>query len=214
MDRLVRATDSVRNLVDTLVPACMAKAAGVVRQSPIPTRNLLADAADAMRLVAERAGIRVKVDPDLEGVVLVDYPQMLRVMGNLIGNCVKYCPPGSSVTLAARESSEGIFISVCDDGPGMSVADQVRAFERGWQGAGGAIRQDGWGLGLSIVRGLVEQNAGSVALASQPGRGTRVTIRLPSASGQLPRGAESASRVPPAHGRTHPPGSAGTLNAA
>ncbi len=182
MERLVRATDSVRNLVDSLVPAYLARSSGLVQRLTISSNKLLADAVDAMRMVAERAGIGLTADPASASLILVDYPQMLRVLGNLIGNCVKYCPPGSSVILQARDVADSIFISVSDDGPGMSISDQMRAFERGWQGRDDPARQDGSGLGLSIVRELVEQNEGSVTLASQLGRGTRVTVRLPSAS--------------------------------
>jgi len=182
LDRLLRASESVRSLVDTLIPACVAKNSNLmVRPSVITSARLLGDAADAMGMVAERAGLRLAVDPDCAGTVLVDYPQMLRVLGNLIGNCVKYCPEGSSVTLNARETAGSIFISVADDGPGMSVSDQLHAFERGWQGKDGIARQDGSGLGLTIVRGLVEQNEGKVTLVSRPGRGTEITIQLPSA---------------------------------
>ncbi len=185
LDRLMRATDSVRGLVDTLVPNCIARNSSlVVLPTLIPTARLLGDAADAMGMVAERAGISLLVDPGSAGSVLVDYPQMLRVLGNLIGNCVKYCPVGSSVRLNAREVGDNVFLSVSDDGPGMSVADQKHAFERGWQGRDGIARQDGSGLGLTIVRGLVEQNEGSVTLASRPGCGTEVTVRLPSAPNQ------------------------------
>jgi signal transduction histidine kinase len=185
LGRIVRATDSVRSLVDTLIPTCITSKTGLVlRSTLIPAARLLEDALDAMRMVAERAGINLVLDPDCEGTVLVDYPQMLRVLGNLIGNCVKYCPPGSSVRLDAREIGESVFISVSDDGPGMSVVDQERAFERGWQGRNGLARQDGSGLGLTIVRSLVEQNEGSVTLASRPDCGTEVLMKLPSASNQ------------------------------
>jgi signal transduction histidine kinase len=183
LDRLVRATDSIRGLVDTLVPTYIAKnSSSVVRQTLIASGKLLQDALDAMGMVAERAGIDLVVDPVAEGFILVDYPQLLRVLGNLIGNCVKYCPPGSSVRLSAREIGASIFISVSDDGPGMSITDRLHAFERGWQGKDGIARQDGSGLGLTIVRGLVEQNQGSVTLASQLGHGTQVIVRLPAAT--------------------------------
>lgn len=179
MDRLVRATDSVSNLVDSLVPACVARPVTVAPPLTMPSGRLLADAADAMRMVAEMAGIGLAVDPGPERYILVDHPQMLRVMANLIGNCIKHCPRGSSVILGTRETEESVFISVSDDGPGMSISDQMHAFERGWQGTGSRARQAGSGLGLSIVRALVEQNKGSVTLVSQCGLGTRVTIRLP-----------------------------------
>jgi len=64
----------------------------------------------------------------------------------------------------------------------VSISDQLHAFERGWQGKDGIARQDGSGLGLTIVRGLVEQNEGKLTLVSGPGRGTEITIELPSAT--------------------------------
>jgi signal transduction histidine kinase len=179
MDRLVRATELVRNLVDTLVPACVGVSGSVAAPFLISSSRLLVDAADATRMLAEKAGIGLTVDPSPEKFILADHSQMLRVLANLIGNCIKHCPRGSSVILDARVSAESIFISVSDDGPGMTISDQIRAFERGWQGSESRDRHDGSGLGLSIVRALVEQNKGSVSLASQCGLGTRVTVRLP-----------------------------------
>jgi signal transduction histidine kinase len=185
LDRIVRATESVRSLADTLVPTGIPRKSGMaLRSTLIPSAKLLEDALDAMGTVAERAGINLVVDPDCEGTVLVDYPQMLRVLGNLIGNCVKYCPPGSSVRLNAREIGESVFISISDNGPGMSIADQEHAFVRGWQGKNGLSRDDGSGLGLTIVRALVEQNEGSVTLTSRPDCGTEVLMKMPSASNQ------------------------------
>ena len=180
LDRMVRATDSVRNLVDTLVPAYIAKnSTPLVRPTVISSARLLQDAADTMAMVAERAGIDLAVDPHTAGAIFVDYPQMLRVLANLIGNCVKYCPRGSSVRLNARELGEDILISVADDGPGISISDQAHVFDRGWQGSDGIARQDGSGLGLAIVRSLVEQNGGTVTLVSRAGYGTEVTVRMP-----------------------------------
>jgi signal transduction histidine kinase len=180
LDRLVRATDLIRSLMDTLVPACMAHSSVIpVQRAVISSGSLLKDAVDTMGMVAERAGIDLGVAPDCAGTILVDYPQMLRVLGNLIGNCMKYCPAGSSVTVSARELGGRVLLAVSDDGPGMSRHDQDHAFERGWQGKNASGMQDGSGLGLAIVRGLVEQNKGSVALDSALGRGTKVTITLP-----------------------------------
>ncbi len=131
--------------------------------------------------MAERAGISLSVNCVTTGAVSVDYAQMLRVLGNLMGNCMKYCPPGSSVMVQAEESESDTVIIVRDDGPGMTSADSARAFERGWQGSEALTRQDGAGLVLAIVRELVRQNDGQVTLVSQQGAGTTVTIQLPRA---------------------------------
>ena len=179
VDRIVRATDSMKILVDDLLPTFVPSSTS--RRSAISTKTLLADAVDTMGMVAERAGISLSINCGTTGAVAVDYAQMLRVLGNLMANCVKYCPRGSSVVIQAEESESETRIMVRDDGPGMTAADSARAFERGWQGSEALTRKDGAGLGLAIVEELVRQNDGQVTLISRQGTGTTVTIQLPRA---------------------------------
>jgi len=179
VDRIVRATDSMKILVDDLLPTFVPSSTS--RRSAISTKKLLADAVDTMGMVAERAGISLSINCGTTGAVAVDYAQMLRVLGNLMANCVKYCPRGSSVVIQAEESESETRIVVRDDGPGMTAADSARAFERGWQGSEALTRKDGAGLGLAIVEELVRQNDGQVTLISRQGTGTTVTIHLPRA---------------------------------
>ena len=179
VDRIVRATDSMKILVDDLLPTFVPSSTS--RRSAISTKKLLADAVDTMGMVAERAGISLSINCGTTGAVAVDYAQMLRVLGNLMANCVKYCPRGSSVVIQAEESESETRIMVRDDGPGMTAADSARAFERGWQGSEALTRKDGAGLGLAIVEELVRQNDGQVTLISRQGTGTTVTIHLPRA---------------------------------
>jgi signal transduction histidine kinase len=73
-------------------------------------------------------------------------------------------------------------ISVADEGPGISRADQERVFERFWRADPGRVRsRGGTGLGLAIVASLVQAHGGSVAVASEEGHGTTFTVRLPTA---------------------------------
>ena len=95
VDRIMRATHSMKILIDDLLPTFVTNSAS--RRSAISTKKLLVDAVDTMGLVAERAGIKLSINFGTNGEVAVDYAQMLRVLGNLMGNCVKYCPRGSSV---------------------------------------------------------------------------------------------------------------------
>ena len=95
VDRIMRATDSMKILIDDLLPTFVTNSAS--RRSAISTKKLLVDAVDTMGLVAERAGIKLSINCGTNGAVAVDYAQMLRVLGNLMANCVKYCPRGSSV---------------------------------------------------------------------------------------------------------------------
>jgi len=178
IERLAGAVNAMKHLINDLF-AVHAKTPALTRRAIIPIEKLLADAADTMKLVANNAALSICIDAGACGMVSVDYSQMLRVMCNVIGNCVKYCPAGSAVLLRASQDKDDVIICVSDDGPGMSTEDQTHAFERGWQKT---ERQDGAGLGLAIVRDLVGQNDGVVSLNSELTIGTSITIRLPLAA--------------------------------
>jgi signal transduction histidine kinase len=179
IDRLAGAVSAMKRLVDELFSTHAAKTPALTRRAIISTEKLLADAADTMKLVANNAHLSISIDAGAGGMVAVDYSQMLRVMCNVISNCVKYCPAGSAVLLRASQNENDVIICVSDNGPGMSAEDQTHAFERGWQKT---ARQDGAGLGLAIVRELVEQNDGEVSLNSELSMGTSIIIRLPIAA--------------------------------
>lgn len=150
-----------------------------MRCRPVSVAALVSDAVDMMAPIAERASISLAVAELATAMVQVDYAQMLRVMGNLIGNSIKYSAPGSVVTVSARAASGFVELVVADQGRGMTPDEQANAFNQGWQGAEGLARGDGAGLGLAIVKKLVEAHGGSVSLASESGQGSVLTISLP-----------------------------------
>ncbi len=184
--RIDVALAAMKRLVDDLLTTHVTAGQERALFATLPASKLLADAADTMGTVAERAGVYVVLGPIAETSVSVDYAQLLRILCNLIGNCVKYCPAGSTVVLSASAVDDDTVLQVSDDGPGMSAEEQSHAFERGWQGQAGRAGGDGAGLGLSIVRTLVEKNQGQVDLRSEPGRGTTVSVRLPRLPGVRP----------------------------
>lgn len=181
LSRMVSATDAMKRMADELLSDHASQLQPGARLSTVGATKLLADVADTMSVIAVRAGIELKIDavaaedPDLA----VDYAQMLRVFCNLVGNAIKYSPAGSRVTLAAAREADRVRLSVLDTGRGMNVEEQQHAFDRGWQGAEGLARGDGAGLGLPIVKTLVERHGGTVLIASELGRGTTVTVLLP-----------------------------------
>ncbi len=176
--RMLRAIGVMRSLIDNLVHESLSDAAAGPRRERMGAQALMCDVFDTMELVATRAGVALELGSLPEVDLTVDYAQMLRVFGNLIGNSIKYCPPGTTVVLAGGLDGDTVWLSVSDNGPGMSAEDQGRAFEAGWQGGDGLARGDGSGLGLSIVNTLVEANGGRVAINSRLGQGTTVTVRL------------------------------------
>jgi signal transduction histidine kinase len=108
-----------------------------------------------------------------------------RAVANLIDNALKFCPRGSTVTLAAERIDGRVAVSVADDGPGIPAADLPQLFDRFYQSrltVAPATADGGRGLGLAIVKRIAELHGGDVAVESTLGRGTRVVLTLPAAA--------------------------------
>ncbi|ADU51468.1 integral membrane sensor signal transduction histidine kinase [Thermaerobacter marianensis DSM 12885] len=144
-------------------------------------------------LVRERgAHWAARIDPSLGGVWLEADPHRLaQVLGNLVDNAARHAGPGGHVTLTAAAVAGGVRVEVADDGPGIDPADLPRVFEPFYRGRE-AARSRGAGLGLSIVRALVEAHGGRVGVASAPGRGARFWFFLPRTAGPGTAGVAAA----------------------
>lgn len=108
-----------------------------------------------------------------------DADQLERMLANLLGNALKFTPTGGQVNLRLVPSAQEVAIQVEDDGPGISTEDQARVFERFYQGAAAAAPDaPGTGVGLALVRELIELHHGRAELASTPGHGSCFTLWL------------------------------------
>ncbi|HET9014089.1 MAG TPA: GAF domain-containing protein [Thermomicrobiaceae bacterium] len=107
-----------------------------------------------------------------------DPARLEQVLANLVSNAVKYSPGGGDVRVTVRRSGDIAEVAVEDEGIGISAADQERLFEPFARGSG-ADAFKGTGLGLYVAREIVEQQGGTIDLESEPGRGSRFTVRLP-----------------------------------
>ena len=102
------------------------------------------------------------------------------ILLNLLGNAVEFTDPGGLITLEVEENKQGLIVSVTDNGPGVSAADQEVIFDRFRQLEAGATKgHRGHGLGLSICWALAELLGGTLGLDSQPGHGSRFVLTLP-----------------------------------
>ena len=109
-----------------------------------------------------------------------DRKKLLQVLNNVLANAYKYSPAGGAVTIALGIESGQVALRISDCGIGMSADEAARVFERFYRAdASGKI--PGTGLGMSIVREIVELHGGSVSLSSTPGAGTTVSVFLPQA---------------------------------
>lgn len=177
--RMSRAVESITQMANSLLSKNAVVAPSAAGRKTIRSGAFVREAVDMMNPIVERAGMSLVLLPVADAPLHIDFAQMLRVLGNVIGNAVKYSPEGSTVQVSGRRENSLFVISIQDNGKGIDAAGQARAFERGWQGPEGMVRGDGAGLGLSIARTLVGEHGGTIALSSAPGMGTTVIISLP-----------------------------------
>ena len=112
--------------------------------------------------------------------VMADPDGVREILNNLLDNAIKYTPSGGRVALRWREEGTLAVIEVEDTGIGIAAQDQARVFERFYRVDKARSRElGGTGLGLSIVKHLAQAFGGSVAVASDVGRGSTFTVRLP-----------------------------------
>jgi PAS domain S-box-containing protein len=139
----------------------------------------------------------------VEGVVdsalaMADPDRVGQVLSNLIGNAVKFTPPGGCIRVAAEPRGEEVLFSVSDTGPGIPAEHLPHLFDRFWQARN--ARRGGAGLGLAIARGIVEGHGGRIWVRSEPGAGSTFYFTLPSASPEAAPPPDAAP-LPPLLGR-------------
>lgn len=168
--------------LDTLMDLAEAEA-GASRQpaEAFDARSLLEESAELYRLAAEESGRQLTLDCPKTLMVRADPARLRRVLANLLDNAVKYGGATGYIRLSAREESGMAVFTVDDDGPGVDAADLPRLFDRLYRSEKSRGRS-GMGLGLSLVKALVEAQGGTVAAESPSGQGARFTVRLPSGS--------------------------------
>ncbi|WP_322796223.1 ATP-binding protein [Tepidiforma sp.] len=176
--RILRQVDRLTLLVNELLDLSRIESGAIqLRPESIPVGDLIAEAASLLQDRTEAAGVTIiaeGTDLSLEA----DRSALLRVIGNLLDNAVKWSPPGGRIWVAAADEGDLIAITVRDEGPGIPEQDLPRVFERFFKSdaarAGGGV-----GLGLAIVKHLVRAHGGTVTAESPPGQGATFTVRLP-----------------------------------
>jgi len=144
----------------------------------LPVATVLAHAEENVQYLADERNIALTVeqkDPDLHAYI--DRSRLVQVLGNLLGNAIKFTPPGGNVSLRAWRSGSDAVFEVADDGPGISAADQAHLFDKYWQAR--ATDRRGVGLGLAISKGIVEAHGGNLWVESELGIGSRFSFAIP-----------------------------------
>ncbi len=149
-------------------------------REPVEPKALLDTVAGIMNEWARSQNLRLNVDcpPDL-GVLQVDERRLKQALCNLVSNAIKFTPPGGEITIAGRVENGTVMFSVSDTGIGIAAEDQERVFKEFERARRPESRRAGAGLGLSLVKRIVELHGGQVTMESVPNRGTTVICTLP-----------------------------------
>ncbi len=164
--------------------------AGAMRlqAAPMSVQALVDSATSALVPTMRGRDLTLVVDvADDVATIVGDAEKLDRVLINLLSNATKFTPDGGRITIRVRREVGAVTISVADTGIGIPVDEQPRVFERFFRSSNAQeLAVPGTGLGLVIVKGIVELHGGTIALESAPGVGTEVTVILPVAPGTLP----------------------------
>ena len=153
----------------------------LVERSRVPVTQLICDAVEAQESIAAAASVdlRLEVARDVPDV-WADRDRLLQVFDNLVGNAIKFTPPGRQIRVGAAALNEDeVQFWVADAGVGIAAEDLPHVFDRFWQAHKGERR--GTGLGLTIVKGIIEAHAGRIWVESPMGIGTTFFFALPAA---------------------------------
>ncbi len=184
--RIQRNSVSLGLLVDDLLDFARLERQSIV-VTPIGVRLDLA-AGSLVRQLTPLLGqhhLVTHIDTEVEAVA--DVSALDRVLANLLTNAAKFSPPASTIEVATRVADGWAELSVSDQGPGIPVEDRQRVFTRFYRGDGAVARATrGAGIGLSVVRELVVQMGGEIAVEANEPQGTRMVVRLPLSTGVTP----------------------------
>ncbi len=167
-----------------------------LKLAPVAIEAVVDAAALGVRERLGRARLRLDIEiaPDAKELV-ADEDRVKQVLYNLLSNAIGFSEPGHRIRLACQRVDQMIVFTIEDEGTGIPEEQQARVFERFESRARGS-KHRGAGLGLALVKSLVELHGGDVTLSSETGKGTKVTVRFPaSTAASSPRRPAIASRA-------------------
>ena len=180
LESITREAKRLGALVEDLLLLARADAGErLLRRERLFLDDIALDAAGAARVVAQRRGVTLQVGEFAEAPIDGDRALVRQLLMIVLDNAIKFTPKGGRVQLDVAMADGHATAVVEDNGPGISRAQLPHVFERFYRGDPSRGRTEGAGLGLAIARWIADAHSAELALDSDPGRGTRVTIRFP-----------------------------------
>jgi signal transduction histidine kinase len=178
-----RSSERLQRLVGDLLFVARLDANGLQLQfADVDVTEVVREAVESTAALARSRAIDLRSELADVPSIFGDRERLSQLVGNLISNALKFTPPGGRVDVSLRNLGERARIEVRDTGLGMAEEDRARAFDRFFRASATRDHAPGVGLGLTIVKTIVEGHGGTIEVASREGVGTAFTIELPLAA--------------------------------
>jgi len=175
--------ESIRmgSLVEDLLLLARLDQSPEIEKLPVNLNEVVSDAVESARVSGPEHPITVTVTDD-DAYVLGDRNRIHQVIANILENARSHTPKGTKIEVSIIEKDSALEVSIKDDGPGLAEADQERIFERFYRADTSrtrSVKTEGSGLGLSIVKAIMQAHGGDATVESKPGEGATFTLRFP-----------------------------------
>ncbi len=175
----VEESERVLKMLNTLMDITEAESGTMrLQQQPVDLCQLLREVAELYEYVADERKVTVRTELSATCEAIVDRNRIRQVFANLLDNAIKYTPPNGSVTISAQEEPNRAIVHFRDTGIGIPAEEQDKIWTRLYRGDKSRSER-GLGLGLSLVKAVVEAHHGQISVTSKNGTGSDFTVTLP-----------------------------------
>jgi signal transduction histidine kinase len=190
------SSTTLLSIIDDILDLATIEAGALeLKLAPVAVSKVIEDAILGVRERAMRARLTLDIASGQDDIEFIaDESRVRQVLYNLLSNAIGFSKPGGTVRLSYWREDAMVVFAVEDEGVGIPKEQQTRVFDR-FESRSQGSRHRGAGLGLSIVKSLVEAHGGDMNLVSEPGRGTRVTVRFPERGEGQARASAAAQRA-------------------
>jgi two-component system NtrC family sensor kinase len=185
INRVKSSVYATTNLIDDLLKLGRVEVGALDEVTPVNVKLLVVNALSNYQPQVKEKGLTLRLRKTGEmPPVMGSRTQLNQLVDNLIGNAVKYTPPGGQIRVMLREEQNQLILHVADNGPGIPLEEQNRIFEKFYRATNAPDGVVGTGLGLAIVKTIVDNHRGRIWVDSKPGEGAVFTVVLPLAKGR------------------------------
>lgn len=177
--RIMRNVDLMNRMIGDLLDMVNLRSGRLSIQWKVePMRGLIQESVAVYEKPAREKGLQLELHPLAQDIQMsCDRARLVQVFSNLLGNAVKFCKAGDSITVRSAARGGVLTFEVADTGPGIAASDLPHIFDPYW--SAGKHKSSGTGLGLYIAKGIVEAHGGNLRVTSEAGNGATFCVTLP-----------------------------------